>query len=437
MKVLIFKGFWTEEDAKKYFDYLFIFGDNDLKKGKKGQAVIRDENNAIGIPTKKKPFLSSDSFYSDLEFEENKTKINSAISKIKNKVKNYKGIIFPENIGTGLAKLNIKAPLTYSYLLSSILTLKKELTFKNSLKKEKMELVYNLKWKIGAHTTFSGKICDTLWTSINYGMNATQFFMGSPQSFARAKISDKDLSECKKILDRFPMSVFTHFPYIANLAGTAQKSIAWTGNKEQDSKTIALLKNVEYEVNMIARLGVKQSGVVIHPGAHTKRKEGLQAIAKSINRIKFEKGAKLLLENCAGEGNKLAKNLTELKQILDFVEESKKENVGICIDTCHAFASGEYNLSKTEEVDRLFEEFENILGLKYFSLLHLNDSCGKHGCCTDRHELIGKGEIWGKNQEGLIHLLNKCSKYNIPAVLETHGSDMIILSRMEREYFKN
>ena len=63
MKVNIWKGFWNSQDTLKYSNYIFIFGDNDIEKGKKGQAIIRNMPNALGIPTKKlpslKPFLSS------------------------------------------------------------------------------------------------------------------------------------------------------------------------------------------------------------------------------------------------------------------------------------------------------------------------------------------------------------------------------------------
>src|SRR3989344_1030365 len=92
------------------------------------------------------------------------------------------------------------------------------------------------KWEVGAHTVFSGKICDSLWTSINYGMYATQFFMGNPRGFDRTQISSDDINECKKILKRFPLYIFTHFPYIANLAGS-KNTLAWNGDKSQDGKT--------------------------------------------------------------------------------------------------------------------------------------------------------------------------------------------------------
>lgn len=123
MKVQIFDGYWTCYTTNKNQNYIFIFGDNDIQKGKKGQAVVRDSKNAFGIPTKKLPALSPNSFYTDVELEENKNKIMGAIEKIKEelKINKYEGIILPKDgLGTGLADLLNKAPLTFAYLNQQI-----------------------------------------------------------------------------------------------------------------------------------------------------------------------------------------------------------------------------------------------------------------------------------------------------------------------------
>ena len=126
MDIIYFNGFWTISDTKTYSNYLFIFGDNDLKQGKKGQSIIRDQPNTIGIPTKKKPSSYKSSYYYDTEYEENSKKIDIAFEEIIIKIRNgkYKGIILPENgIGTGLAKLQINAKNTLKYIENKILEL--------------------------------------------------------------------------------------------------------------------------------------------------------------------------------------------------------------------------------------------------------------------------------------------------------------------------
>lgn len=119
MEVIIFEGFWTIEDVRLMPNYIFIFGDNDLKYGKRGQAIIRDEPNSMGMPTKKEPNNRITSFYIDDEYDENIKKIDQAINSILCEVKNkkYTGIVLPKDgFGTGLAKLSIYAPKTLEYI---------------------------------------------------------------------------------------------------------------------------------------------------------------------------------------------------------------------------------------------------------------------------------------------------------------------------------
>jgi hypothetical protein len=128
MKVHIFNGFWKVYDVKKYNNYIFVYGDNDKKHGLGGQAIIRNEINTHGIPTKKCPDCDASSYYTDDEFEENKIKINNAIDTLIKRLESgyYNGIILPENgLGTGLAKLPKKAPKTFQFLNKRMDELKK------------------------------------------------------------------------------------------------------------------------------------------------------------------------------------------------------------------------------------------------------------------------------------------------------------------------
>ena len=292
-----------------------------------------------------------------------------------------------------------------------------------------MTEIINVKWSIGAHTGFGGNICKCLAESINSGMYATQFFLGSPQSFKRHVVSLEDILESKKLLTRFPMHVFSHFPYVVNLAGSV-KSLAWSGDTSQDEKTKNVLKNLEYELSVLSNFDTLRNGVVIHPGAYPDRKEGLGAISKSINKIKFTKNSKLLLENCAGEGNKLAKDFTEIKTIIDGVDKDKQDNIGVCVDTAHIWGVGDYDLRLCSEIDKMFRDFEEKIGLEKFTLLHLNDSKVPIGAKKDLHADLGTGHIWNKGFDSLVYLLNKCEKQGIPMILETCIGDMKTVNRL-------
>lgn len=284
-------------------------------------------------------------------------------------------------------------------------------------------------WNVGSNLTFSKRICETIKEGIDRGMYTIQFCMGNMRTYNRSIISKDDIAECKVLLDRFPTSIFTHFPYIANLCGCV-KELAWCGN--DDTKILNVIKSIEYELSIIASLGIDKSGVVIHPGSFKDRDKGINTIVKTLNKINYPVGSKLLLEICAGEGNEIPMTIEELYKIYEGVDESKKDNIGICIDTCHIFASGQYDLSKKSEVDRMFGDFKKFFKIEKFCLLHLNDSKREHGSRVDRHELLGQGHIWNKSFDSLVHLLDKCKEYGIPMVLETHATDMYTLMNLQK-----
>ena len=125
-KSVLFEDWWTINDCESNPDALFIFGDNDLKKGMKGQAIIRNCKNSHGIPTKKFPSFANSAYYTDAELEMNKQKIMNAMNSLIDRVRDekYSRIIFPKDgLGTGLSKLDEKAPQTLKFLNDTIFNL--------------------------------------------------------------------------------------------------------------------------------------------------------------------------------------------------------------------------------------------------------------------------------------------------------------------------
>ena len=302
---------------------------------------------------------------------------------------------------------------------------------KNEQKNE--HIVSSIKWECGAHSQFKGNLYDTLAQSIGYAMTATQFFFGSPKSFKRHRASIEDIEKTKKLCERWPIHVFSHFPYVANLAGSSTlKTLAWDGDRVQDGKTQYILDELQYELSVMSNFNRKRNGVVIHPGTFPDRKNGLKTIAKSINKIDFVEDSKLLLENAAGKGHALATTFEEIKEIYDQVVPEKQKHIGVCVDTAHIFGYGSYDLSTCSEVKRMFKEFDDIIGLDKFTLLHLNDSLADLGTKNDLHALLGTGYIWGMSFESLILLLDMCKENGIPVVLETHGLDMLTLAQLSK-----
>ena len=280
-----------------------------------------------------------------------------------------------------------------------------------------MSFIENNNIQIGGHIGFSKKILPTIENAIENNMKSFQFFLGNPKSFTRQRLSKDDIVKTFELSKENNINIFSHYPYTASLNGSVA-SLAWNGDEEQDLKTTKILKELEYELNTVSELS-PINGVVIHPGSYKKTKEGLETISKSINKINFSKNSKLLLENCAGEGTKLCKNFLDICTVLDGIDVDKKNNVGICIDTAHIHGSGIYDLSKKDEVDKMFYEFDKYIGLDKFNLLHLNDSQVKLGSKKDRHECICEGCIWKEDSKSLKYLLTKCSENKIPVIIET------------------
>ncbi|XP_029312422.1 uncharacterized protein LOC115024740 isoform X2 [Cottoperca gobio] len=124
---------------------------------------------------------------------------------------------------------------------------------------------------------------------------------------------------------------------------------------------------------------------------------------------------KEVLENMSGQGNTVGGTFPELKSIIDKVRDQSR--VGVCLDTCHAFAAG-YNVAAERGVKAMLNEFDQDVGLRYLKAIHLNDSKGKLGCNLDRHEDIGKGHI---GISAFRDIVNEPRLDDIPLILETPG----------------
>ena len=141
--------------------------------------------------------------------------------------------------------------------------------------------------------------------------------------------------------------------------------------------------------------------MVLHLGSHkgVGTKKGIQQVVKSLEKAIIEEpSVKLLLENSAGTKNAIGSNFEEIGTILDNISDPKK--VGVCFDTCHAFAAG-YDLRTLSTVEKTHESFENHIGLKNLNIIHANDSKGKLNGRKDRQEHIGLGFI---KEKGFIQI---------------------------------
>jgi len=147
----------------------------------------------------------------------------------------------------------------------------------------------------------------------------------------------------------------------------------------------------------------------------------LDIIANSINLAieqTKESDVKLIIENTAGQGTNLGYRFEHIAHIIERVED--KSRVGVCLDTCHTFASG-YDLRTKEAYEKTMSKFDEVVGFKYLMGMHINDSKSKFGSRVDRHHSLGEGELgW----DTFRFIMNDDRLDDIPLILETIDSSI-------------
>ena len=154
-----------------------------------------------------------------------------------------------------------------------------------------------------------------------------------------------------------------------------------------------------------------------HPGSHLKKigeEESLRCVAESINMaLDRTRGVTAVIENTAGQGSNLGYSFEHLAYMIDRVED--KSRVGVCIDTCHAFAAG-YDLATAEACELTFDEFDRTVGFAFLRGMHLNDAMKPLGSRVDRHAPLGEGSI---GLDAFRYIARDSRFDGIPLILET------------------
>ena len=268
-----------------------------------------------------------------------------------------------------------------------------------------------MNFRVGFHVSIAGGIQNSVSNAVNIGCTAFQIFTRNPRGWVERKLIDTEIESFRDNLKKSGIqknSVTVHMPYLPNLSGP---------DNEIYEKSKISFKN---ELIRCSRLGIEY--LVIHLGSHRGQgknngtKQLLKSCEEAIDNYKSEFKRKLnvtiLLENSAGQKDSIGATLEDLREILD---KLSSKTYGVCLDTCHAFASG-YDLKTANECNKFFERFDNIVGLSVLKFIHLNDSKGDIGSHLDRHEHIGLGKI---GIEGLKTVLNINSLKDLPVIMET------------------
>jgi deoxyribonuclease-4 len=258
---------------------------------------------------------------------------------------------------------------------------------------------------VGGHVSSSGGIYKALERGKEIQAEAIQIFCSAPQMWRATKHTDEAVEQFVTDFAASSIkSVWIHNIYLANLA---------TDKPEMLEKSIASVVNA-----LTIASKISATGVVLHTGSH--KGLGIDAVSDQVIQALIKildetpTNTKLALENMAGQGGVIGATFEELGMLLDGVDSDR---LGVCFDTCHAFAAG-YDISNSEGVDSTMNEFDAAIGFEKLLVVHANDSLMELGGNRDRHENIGQGFI---GDDGFKAILGHSAFAEVPFLLEVPG----------------
>ncbi len=259
---------------------------------------------------------------------------------------------------------------------------------------------------IGAHVSAAGGVENAPANAHGIGATGFALFTKNQRQWVAAPLTAAQIDAFRKACDKYgytPAQILPHDSYLINLGHPEREAL--------EKSRAAFLD----EMQRCEALGLDRLN--FHPGSHLQKispERSLDLIAESIN-IALDKtrGVTAVIENTAGQGSNLGFAFEHLAYLIERVED--KSRVGVCIDTCHAFAAG-YDLRTAEACDKTFAELERVVGFGYLKGMHLNDAMKILGSHVDRHTPLGEGMI---GMECFRYIMQDARFDGIPLILET------------------
>ncbi|MEN8150791.1 MAG: deoxyribonuclease IV [Planctomycetota bacterium] len=256
---------------------------------------------------------------------------------------------------------------------------------------------------LGAHLSIAGGVSRAVERAEPYGMTALQIFTRSARTWTCPPLADDEAERFRAALAASKVrAACAHATYLANVASPDR-------NARRRSER-ALVD----ELTRCERLGLPW--LVLHPGSRRGTTGGVKRAGAAIRRVLSATSgfaAGILVENCAGQGDSLGDTFTEIGAVLAGAGDG--ERLGMCLDTCHAFAAG-YDLRTEEGFASARDEIDDRVGLVRVRVVHVNDSVRELGSRVDRHAGIGLGAM---GEEPFRRLLADPVLGRLPLILET------------------
>ncbi|RYP17232.1 hypothetical protein DL765_004617 [Monosporascus sp. GIB2] len=259
---------------------------------------------------------------------------------------------------------------------------------------------------IGAHVSSAGGVHNSITNAVHIGANSFALFLKSQRKWANPPIPPEARDQFHALSHSHSFEVHKHcVPHGSYLVNLAQPD-----EEKADQAYNAFLDDLE----RCESLGIRLYN--FHPGNTNgqDRAEAIRRIATQLNKShKATSTVITLLENMAGQGNVIGSTFEDLRDIIKLIDD--KGRVGVCIDTCHAFAAG-YDLRTPEAFKDTVDKLENVVGLKYLKAFHINDSKAPFNSHRDLHANIGTGFL---GLRAFHNVMNHEPFQHIPMVLET------------------
>ncbi len=258
---------------------------------------------------------------------------------------------------------------------------------------------------VGAHMSIAGSFLNAVRAAERYNCTALQIFTKNQRQWKARPITESEAASFRQASTKAGLaSVVAHATYLINLA-----------SPKADVFDKSLATFIE-ELKRSELLGA--SHLVFHPGSHlgTGEKAGLQKVADAMRTAIHETRdlkVKLTIEVTAGQGTNLGHRFEHIAFLIDAV--GSQDRVAVCFDTCHAFAAG-YHIRTPEAYEMTMKLFDEIIGLEWLQVFHLNDSRGELGSHLDRHIHLGYGRIGAE----AFRLIMQDERFvNVPKIIET------------------
>jgi deoxyribonuclease-4 len=261
--------------------------------------------------------------------------------------------------------------------------------------------------RIGVHVRVDAGYAAAVEYAKRVNCSAIQIFSSNPRSYRTSPINRPALEAFRAARQEAGLDPCAiHTPYLINLA---------SGDPKIAAGSLGLLK---YDLAVAQAGGMKFVNTHLGSYGNRDRNEGFAAACRLLEEALSEIAPEvyLVLENSAGAGSLCGGTLEELGR---FVKTLDHPQLGVCLDTAHAWAAG-YAINESRGVDAFIYEAAEAIGLDRVHMFHFNDTQVPLGGNRDRHHHIGEGNI---GFEGFRALAARPELRGKTAILETPGEE--------------